>query len=234
MKTSVIIAAAGAGKRFGANMPKQYLELCGIPVIARTIMLFENLEEINTIIVAVNPDWEDFLRNLIELHKLTKIADITPGGAERKDSIANALRSPAIAEDDIILVHDAARPFASPALTRRVIAAAAEIGAAIPAVKIKDAVKRINSDGFADCTLERSILRQAQTPQGFKFEVLMAAYSAAGNLSGIDDSSLAEAAGFSVAVVEGDERNIKITTPLDWSIAQLIAGTDSGAFYDGI
>ncbi|GAB1431034.1 2-C-methyl-D-erythritol 4-phosphate cytidylyltransferase [Ignavibacteria bacterium] len=233
MKTSVIIASAGTGKRFGTAVPKQYLDLCGLQVIVRTLMMFENLKEINTIVVAVNPEWEDFLKNLTELHNLTKVADIVHGGAERKDSIANALLAPAIAEDDIILVHDAARPFATPDLTRRVIASAAEMGSAVPVIMPKDAVKQIRSDGFIDYTLERSNLRQAQTPQGFRAEILRAAYASAGNFAGVDDASLAEAAGFQVATVEGDERNIKITTPLDWSIARLILEVHSNALYDG-
>lgn len=232
MKTVVIIPAAGTGKRFGNSIPKQYLELRGIPTIIRTLLLFENIPQIRAIVVAVHPDWEDFLRTAAVRYGISKLSDIQHGGAERQESIASALRSESAEEADIILVHDAVRPFCSSDLVRRIIVTAAETGAAIPATMPKETIKRVADDTIIE-TVDRSMLRAAQTPQGFRAEVLRAAYAAAGNMLGTDDASLAEAAGFQVTIISGEERNIKITTQFDWSIAELIVAEQEKLFANG-
>lgn len=232
MNTVVIIPAAGTGKRFGNSIPKQYHELRGIPTIVRTLLLFENIEEINAVVVAVHPDWEEFLWAICTQYGISKLSDIQQGGAERQESIAHALQSHSAGNADIILVHDAVRPFCSPELVRRIIVTAAETGAAIPATMPKETIKRVAEDIITE-TLDRSMLRAAQTPQGFRAEILRAAYAAAGNLLGTDDASLAEAAGFPVTIISGEERNIKITTQFDWSIAELIAAEQDKQHING-
>ena len=183
--------------------------------------------------MAVHPDWEDFLRKAAAQYGISKVSDIQHGGAERQESIAHALASSSVSNADIILVHDAVRPFCSAELVCRIIAAAAENGAASPAIMPKETRQRVGEGDIMAETLDRSALRAAQTPQGFRAEVLQTAYAAAGNLLGTDDASLAEAAGFPVAIIPGEERNIKITTQFDWNIAELIAAEQATQHING-
>lgn len=223
MKTIVIIPAGGSGKRFGGDVPKQYLTVGEIPVILRTLLAFEQHPQISAIIVAAHPEWHEFLRHSSAQFGVQTLAAIVEGGAERQFSIANALHSQAAADADVILVHDAVRPFVSAGLITSVIQTAARFGAAVPALPPKDTIKRVVGDVVAE-TPERASLRAAQTPQGFRAEILRAAYNAAAAHSpGTDDASLAEAAGFPVTVVAGEEYNIKITTQLDLQLAEIIA-----------
>ncbi len=222
MKTAVIIPSAGSGKRFGSDIPKQYQELEGIPAIIRTLSVFENIDEVDAIVVAVHADWEERFREMAKQYNAVKIKDIVIGGAERQDSVSKALLSSGIANADIVLVHDAARPFATSKLVRNIIAAASQFGAAIPTLTPKETVKLASNNGRIEKTLDRARLRLAQTPQGFRTEILLKAYSLADKMLFTDDAGLAEAAGFPIAFIAGEEKNIKITTPFDWSIAQIL------------
>jgi 2-C-methyl-D-erythritol 4-phosphate cytidylyltransferase len=214
----VIIPAAGSGSRSGQPTPKQYVEIAGAPVLAHTLRAFAAVPGCTGIIVAIDEEWRAVAERCAEgLDGVRFVA----GGSERQHSIANALAA-LPGDPDLILVHDAARPCVSRALVERVVAAAAEYGAAIPALPINETVKRVGADGVIIETVPRANLRAAQTPQGFRRGLLIEAYAHA-TTTGIiatDDSSLVEALGHDVRVVDGEPGNIKITLPEDFGRAE--------------
>lgn len=224
MSATVIIPAAGSGKRFGADTPKQYLHLNGIPVFVRTLQIFEQTPEVSRVVLAASAEFSGAIRQCRHKYGLHKIGAIVHGGAERQDSIWNALQEPMIKQSDIILVHDVVRPFITPEFIATLITAAHRYGAVVPGKTPKETVKRIGADGKVDKTYPREQLRLIQTPQVFQREILLEAYkhAFATDYQGTDDASLVEHAGFPVQVIEGLESNLKITTRDDWLLAEII------------
>jgi 2-C-methyl-D-erythritol 4-phosphate cytidylyltransferase len=218
MSYALIIPSAGGGSRSGQSIPKQYVELLGEPILAHTLRAFTAVAGCREIIIPVSEEWRDSAQQAA-----AGIANVhfVSGGTERQHSIANALAAMRSAPE-LVLVHDAARPCVSPALIRRVIEAAAQYGAAIPALPINETVKRVNAEGVILETIPRAELRAAQTPQAFHRELLIAAYSYAAEreLAVTDDASLVEAYGANVHVVEGEWGNIKITVAEDFRRAE--------------
>ncbi len=217
MKCAAIIPAAGIGTRFGGSMPKQFSEYESIPILIHTLKLFERIGEVTSVIVAITPSWEEYTNEMIVVHGLSKVNKIVAGGKERQDSVSNALNYIAPNEYDVILIHDAVRPFASPELVRKIIMTASETGAAIPALKPKETIKQIDEKGMVVKTLDRSVLCAVQTPQGFTTDIILLSYKKAmkDNFYATDDAAIAEYAGFPVQVIDGEETNIKITTQFD-------------------
>ncbi len=218
MKFALVIPSAGSGSRSGQSIPKQYVELIGASVLAHTLRAFAAVPACSEIVVAIDSEWATAAYRAAE-----GVAGVrfVPGGSERQHSIANALQE--IGDGSpLVLVHDAARPCVSRRLIDRVVAAAAAHGAAIPGVAINETVKRVGADGRVLETIPRADLRAAQTPQGFRTELLRTAYALAheNRTLGTDDASLVEAAGATVHVVEGDPENIKITLPEDFERAE--------------
>jgi 2-C-methyl-D-erythritol 4-phosphate cytidylyltransferase len=223
-KVSVIIPAGGVGKRFGGDKPKQYLAIDGVPIIIRTLLCFERCERINNVVIAAHDDWIDHMWQIVKKYKIIKVKEIVSGGKERLNSIDNTLISEGIIDSDIVLVHDAVRPFVSEELINKVIVATEEFGAAIPGLHPKETIKSADRNNRVSSTLDRSMLWSIQTPQGFKYSVLKKAYRNAieNNYFGTDDSSLVEKLGHKVKIIPGEEQNIKITTPFDMTIASEI------------
>jgi len=212
-----IIAAAGRGSRLGAAGPKAFLPLAGQSLLTRCLRPFLAHPAVRAIAVAVpDPDGTD-----LGLHDPR--LRLVRGGAERQDSVRAGLD--ALGEVDVILVHDAARPFADRALIDAVAAAALSHGAAIPVLPVPDTLKRVDAGGRVVETLSRAGLHLAQTPQGFRAEVLRRAHAAAGRagVRGTDDAALVERLGAAVVVVAGDPLNIKITAPADLLLGEVIA-----------
>ena len=248
MYVTAIIAAGGRGQRFGAGEPKQLLTVGGRPILERSVSAFMSHPDVHEIVVALPKELVDdppvYLRTPNRLR-------IVAGGARRQDSVVNAFRA-ASAESDVIVIHDAARPFASIDLISRTIAAAAESGAALAAMPARDTIKRalvlrqarderdnkslILSLSKGELTVAQTLPREtiflAQTPQAFRRDILRVAL-AFGEREGIDatdEATLAERAGHQVRLVEGEASNIKITTPEDLPIAEAIAaGADRPA-----
>lgn len=222
-KTIAIIPAGGSGKRFGSDKPKQFVELCSRPILLHTLSRFDSSELIDSVILAVPEEWIAFTKELVAGEKYSKPVFIVEGGKERQDSVANALQCANEKRAEIVLVHDAVRPVFSEMLIDRVVCAASRYGAAIPALMPKETIKVRNEDYFVMATPDRSSLCSIQTPQGFRAELLTEAYSklAGSGFLATDDASVAEFAGFPVRIVEGEETNIKITTPFDLKIAEL-------------
>jgi 2-C-methyl-D-erythritol 4-phosphate cytidylyltransferase len=224
MKTSVYIPAAGSGKRFGSPLPKQFVLLNGLPLIIHTISLFHGMPETESIIIPVNTEWHDYLSEMLDEYNLSDSVTLVEGGAERQDSVFNALGHTIHLESEVILIHDAVRPFATTELVRQVIDSALQFGAAIPGLMPKETIKQAGPDGFVSSTLNRSGLVSVQTPQGFRKDLIVEAYRVArqDGITATDDASLAEYAGFPVRIIPGLDSNIKITTPLDFNFAGFI------------
>lgn len=213
MEIGAVVAAAGAGTRLGRGS-KALVPLNGRTALARAVALFLSLDEIGRIAVVAPPDQLERARGEVEALRPAKPVTVCPGGETRQLSVRAGLK--ALEGCDYVLVHDAARPLASPALVRRVLAAAVHTGAAIPGVPPRDAVKRVEGGRVVE-SLDRSRLVLAQTPQGFSYQLLERAHfqAADAGLVGDDDAQLVAAAGHAVAVVAGEPANVKLTTPED-------------------
>ncbi|MEP7342772.1 MAG: 2-C-methyl-D-erythritol 4-phosphate cytidylyltransferase [Acidobacteriota bacterium] len=219
-----IIPAAGSGSRLGGQIPKQFLEISGAPILVHTMQRFIECEDIGAIAVALPADRLDEFRARNQGVKVLKPIFYVHGGAERSDSILNALEAVAELKPEIVAVHDAVRPFVTAAQISAVIAKADEVGAAILALPATDTIKEVEG-GLIQRTLDRRRIWRAQTPQAFRYELLMRANQeakAAGLPSALttDDALLVERLGAPVAVVEGSPNNIKITTPEDLILAE--------------
>lgn len=213
---AIIITAAGRGTRAGGDLPKQWQEVGGQPVLARTLHAFEGL---GRIILTVHPD--DMGRSLaLTRGRVVLVA----GGETRAQSVLNALETLESSGVTRVLIHDGARPFASPALIRRVLAALDTHEAAAPALAVTDALWRGDA-GRVTATAPRDGLFRAQTPQGFRFPAILTAHRAHPG-GAADDVEVALAAGLRVAIVEGDEDNLKLTWPGDFTRAERIIGMD--------
>lgn len=225
MKATVLIPAAGMGRRMGTTVNKQYLDLAGKPILAHTLALFDQHPQVEHIYPILPADDIDYCRQqIIEPYRFSKVRRLVPGGDERQDSVRNGML--ALAEDGldqperIVLVHDGARPLFNPQLLSELIEVIIKQGACIVGVPAKDTIKEIDN-GLISNTPERKRLWQAQTPQGFRYRLLASAFAqaAAEQFLGTDDASLLERFNMPVAILQGDYRNIKVTTPEDLVIA---------------
>lgn len=220
MYVAAIIAAGGRGARFGAGRPKQLLELGGRSILQRSVDAFVASDRIDEIVVALPS--EIFASPPDGLRVSAKPVHLVEGGARRQDSVARAFSAIA-SRADIVVIHDAARPFVSGALIGRTIDAAAEFGAAVAAVPVRDTVKRGDAQGMIAATLPREEIHLAQTPQAFRTSILRDALArGARGTDATDEAMLAEEAGHAVRLVEGDARNVKITTPDDFALAESV------------
>jgi 2-C-methyl-D-erythritol 4-phosphate cytidylyltransferase len=224
MNVIVLVPAAGAGSRMGAAVNKQYLPLADRPVLAHTLNLFDGHPAVDRIHL-ISPETEIAYcrREVVERYAFVKVRSIIAGGAERQDSVRNGLLQCGAAADDIVLIHDGARPFFPPVLIPRVVATALRVGACVVGVPVKDTIKEVE-DSLVLGTPDRHRLWQAQTPQAFRFALIRDAHEWAvrDGFRGTDDASLVEHLGHPVAMLEGSYRNIKITTPEDLILARAI------------
>lgn len=234
-KSFALIPAAGMGKRMGASINKQYLQLAGLPILAHTLTVFERSDKVEGVVLVIPEDEIAYCReNVVEAAGFTKVLEIVAGGRERQNSVMNGLTALGryAGPDDVIVIHDGVRPFITPGMLSASISVAADSDGALVAVPAKDTIK-IVEDNIVTSTLERNLLWQAQTPQAFRYSVILDAHKKAllSGFCGTDDSSLVERAGGKVVIVNGDYRNIKITTPEDMLLAEafLAADTDQGA-----
>jgi len=219
MQALAIIVAAGRGERMGAGRPKAFLELAGETLLARAAAAFAAAPSV-TGIVAVVPGSELAPARVL-LAPLAKLRAVVPGGERRQDSVREGLKQVPQGFAGVVLVHDAARPLVAVALIEDVVAAAADVGAALPVVPLVDTVKRVRAGRVVE-TLDRGELAAAQTPQGFRIEVLTAAYERAyrDQLTVTDEAMAVERLGHAVAVVAGSADNRKLTTPEDLAWAE--------------
>ena len=228
MRVAAIIAAGGRGERLGAGVPKQLLAIGGVSILRRSIELFAGHDRVDEIVVVLPPEMA--ADPPADVWVPGKPLIVVAGGARRQESVKNgfdAVRGRA----DVVVIHDAARPFASPGLVSRTIEAAWECGAALAALQASDTVKLARDPAAGLPLVDRTVPRErvflAQTPQAFRTDVLAAAMAAAAEGAiATDEAALAEAAGFPVQLVAGEATNLKITTMTDLAAAQALAGRD--------
>ena len=223
-KSIALIPAAGMGRRMGASINKQYLMLGGLPIVARTISVFERSPLIDAIYLVIPADEIPYCQeHVIDACGFRKVAAIVPGGKERQHSVLNGLNAMTgnVADSDVVLIHDGVRPLVTQEMLSESIAVAKERDCALVGVPVKDTIKRVH-DGIVLDTPMREDLWQAQTPQSFRFGIIHAAHLAAeaAGFVGTDDASLIERTGGEVCIIRGDYRNIKITTPEDLIMAE--------------
>jgi 2-C-methyl-D-erythritol 4-phosphate cytidylyltransferase len=234
MKVIVIIPAAGLGTRMApagkkAAASKQFFEIEGVPVIIHTLRVFAGNPRIGQIVVALRKSEMDQFRRQLEKEKLEGKVTVVEGGEHRQQSVGNAVAKLKAAPDDVVLVHDAVRPFVDDEIIDHVIREVEKHGAAIaglPAVDTIKQVERAAEGAIITSTIPRERVVQAQTPQGFRYEIIKRAFdsAAADGFIGTDEASLVERMGESVWVVMGSARNIKITTPGDMELAEFFLG----------
>src|SRR6202162_6026580 len=236
-RTAAILVAAGRGLRAGSGGPKQYRSIGGQTVIFRAMEPFCRHPQVFAVQPVLNPDDTAMFNEAVSGLRYEPPAK---GGATRQASVHAGLEALAGQKPDIVLIHDAARPFVSAALISRAIDAAGRTGAAIPAIPVADTVKLIDASGNVEATPERARLRIAQTPQAFRFDVILDAHRRAareGHGDFTDDAVLAEWAGLTVTTFEGDPANMKLTTPEDFvreeaRLASLLGDVRTGTGYD--
>jgi 2-C-methyl-D-erythritol 4-phosphate cytidylyltransferase len=219
MQALAILVAAGRGERMGAVRPKAFLELGGQPLLLRAARVFDAAPSVGAIVAVVSATEVEAARHILAV--LAKPVSVVAGGRRRQDSVLEGLKQAPDAFDGLVLVHDAARPLVDVALVESVCREAAAVGAALPVLPVVDTVKRV-ADGQVLETLDRETLGAAQTPQGFRFELLVSAYEAAfrEGVTLTDEAMAVERLGGVVGTVAGSARNRKITTPEDLAWAE--------------
>jgi 2-C-methyl-D-erythritol 4-phosphate cytidylyltransferase / 2-C-methyl-D-erythritol 2,4-cyclodiphosphate synthase len=244
-RVAAVIVAAGRGRRIGGDVPKQYREIGGEPVIRPALLAFLGHPKIDAVQAVIHPDDERAFRAATA--GLKSLRAPVWGGATRQASVRAGLEAARPTAPDLVLIHDAARPFVTGALITRAIAAAEQHGAAVPGVAVADTVKRVDERETVSETLDRSRLRIVQTPQAFAFGLIIDAHhraAAAGREDFTDDAALAEWAGHRVTVFAGEMTNVKLTTDDDFTRAEALRlaaladlrtgnGFDVHAFGDG-
>ena len=221
-RCAALVAAAGSSSRMG-GVNKLLEPLDGIPVLARTLTALQLAEQVDEIVVATREEDLVEISHLCQTYGITKCTKVVRGGESRAHSVLLAALE-ASPETELLAVQDGARPLVTPELIGRVITAAARCDAAAPAVPVKDTVKTVREDGAVEQTMDRDALRAVQTPQVFQADLLKAALQSAveNQIPITDDCSAVERLGKVVFLVEGDEENLKITTPVDLVVAEAI------------
>jgi len=230
MKVIVIIPAAGLGTRMAppgkkAAASKQFVEINGTPIVTHTLRVFARNSQVSKIIVALRKNEIEQFGRQLEKERIAAKVEMVEGGEHRQQSVGNALGKLKAAPDDVVLVHDAVRPFVDDEIIANVVREVEKYGAAIAGLPAVDTIKQVErtADGaIISSTIPRERVVQAQTPQGFRYELIKRAFdsAAADDFAGTDEASLVERLGESVRVVMGSARNIKITTPADLELAE--------------
>ncbi|KPK27400.1 MAG: hypothetical protein AMJ61_05850 [Desulfobacterales bacterium SG8_35_2] len=223
-KVAAIIPAAGSGIRMGLSSPKQFYELAGDPILVHTLRVFQQIEAIGHIVVVVPAENCPWVEDLVQSNHLTKVYRVIAGGNERQDSVLFGLK---VLPDDVelVLVHDGVRPFVPVAVVEKCLQEAEKSGAAMAAIQVKDTLKTVSRQKMIEKTIDRADVWQAQTPQVAKKSLLLEAYALAAekeDFIATDEAGLLELLGCPVKVVEGSEKNIKITRPEDLILAKAI------------
>lgn len=221
MRVAAIVVAAGRGQRAGDGLPKQFRPLGGEPVLRRALRLFAAHDAVASVQPVIDPSFSALFQEAIR--DLPKILSPVPGGETRQRSVHAGLEALSHQPPDLVMIHDAARPLASPTLVARAVQAAAISGAAIPALPVSDTIKRVDGEGRVIETLDRAALRAIQTPQAFAFTPILEAHRRAAGAKRsdfTDDAALAEWAGMTVTTFEGEPGNLKLTSADDFLRAE--------------
>jgi 2-C-methyl-D-erythritol 4-phosphate cytidylyltransferase len=221
---SAVIVAGGKGARMGLNINKQYFKICDKEILAITLETFNKLKLIDEIVLVVREEEINYCKeNIVNKYKLDKVKKVIMGGEERQQSAYNGLKSCNV-KTEIVLIHDGARPFVTEKIINDSIECARTHGACTVAIKVKDTIKNVNKDKSVVDTLNRSNLVAIQTPQTFKYDLILKAHEEGikNNLNVTDDTMFVEALKKTVKIVEGSYFNIKLTTPEDLILGKAI------------
>ena len=215
MKTSAIIPSGGIGSRFNSPIPKQYLKVLGKELISYTLHTFQHCEKIDEIIIPAHESYFELLNQIKTENNFYKISKIVSGGKERQDSVYNGLIAGNFKSEDLIVVHDAARPLLSKTLLEKAINLAWNFDSVVVGIRARDTL--FNAEDFVTDYVDRSKIYYAQTPQIFRYRILKKAFDLANEnkFYGTDESMLVKNAGFDVKVVDGEFQNFKITNESD-------------------
>ncbi len=227
-RLGVVIVAAGTGSRMNTAVRKQFLQLKDKPILVHAVEVFEGMPEVSEIVIVTGSSDINRVEQYISMYHWHKIKAIVPGGSDRQQSVYYGLQAVS-SETEWVLIHDGVRPFVTPEAALRCLEGAASTGAAVLAVPVKDTIKQINDAGQIVATLERTSLRAIQTPQAFRRSLILEAHRTAmeQGWQATDDAALAEMMGHAVVAVDGDYRNIKITTPEDLAVAEQLLGGEA-------
>lgn len=228
MRAGAIIAAAGRGNRLGREEPKALVMLAGLPLVVRAALPFQRCPLVEEIVVVAPEGSLDAVHRWVRRCSLSKVHAVVAGGPQRQDSVGRGLE--ALGDAEVVLVHDGARPLLEEGLVERVAQAAAEYGAAVCAVPVRDTLKRVRGE-VIERTVDRAGIWAAQTPQGFRTHLLRAAHARARQegFYGTDDAVLVERLGYPIRVIPGSSRNLKITTPEDLLVAEALLRWPEGS-----
>lgn len=225
MKATAIIVAAGEGRRIGGNTPKAFLSLCGRPMLLRTLDRFLAARSIDNLVIVVASDQLSRARAMLEedagLIKNSGAWSVQSGGVTRQESVRRGLEMTG-GDCDIVVIHDGVRPFVSPALIDRCVDAARDKGAVVTGLPARDTIKLVSADGLVESTPPRGSLREIQTPQAFRRDMILAAHEWAerAGVAATDDAMLVEKNGGRVFVLDGERTNLKITFADDLWLAE--------------
>ena len=223
MNVTAIIPAAGMGKRMGGAIPKPFLRIGGRPILAHTLDAFERCASVDEVILVVGiGDLQGVSEEVVDRYEFTKVRKIISGGEERQDSVREGLKA-VEAGTEIVVIHDGVRPFVDPKHLSESIEQCRSCGAVITAVPVKDTIKEAKN-GLVTNTLDRSTLWAIQTPQTFALDLIMRAHQQAfeARITATDDAALVERLGHPVHLLRGSYHNIKITTPEDLALGEMI------------
>jgi 2-C-methyl-D-erythritol 4-phosphate cytidylyltransferase len=216
IKNFVIIVAGGSGSRMGTQIPKQFLELCGKPVLMHTIQVFHDFDPESKIILVLPEDQQSFWKGLCLKHSFSLQDQVVSGGKTRFHSVQNGLSQ--IDGEGIVFIHDGVRPLVSKKTLERCLATAQKNGNAIPVLPVNESLRK--QEGNLNISVDRSQYFSVQTPQTFRSDQIIKAFEQEFDPAFTDDASVAENAGFPIYLVEGNRENIKITTPIDLNVAE--------------
>ncbi|WP_347723629.1 2-C-methyl-D-erythritol 4-phosphate cytidylyltransferase [Lysinibacillus capsici] len=222
MQYEVVLPAAGSGKRMGAGQNKLFLKLLEKPILVHTLEVFQQDPACTGIWLAVKPEERGFIQKMLEDYRITKVKGLPNGGAERQHSVHSCMKE--MQQVDIVLVHDAARPFITHDIIAKLVQNAHHHGAAIAGVRAKDTMKKVSMNGIIEETVDRESLWMVQTPQAFRFELIMEAEDVAEKVGflGTDEAMLMERLGHQVHIVESSYENVKMTTQEDLVFGEAI------------
>ncbi len=218
MEYFVIIPASGSGTRFRGKIPKQFVRFEGKELIVLTLEKFNSIGKINSILISTQKKFFGKIIRLVLEKKMNKVTKIVEGGKRRMDSVYNALMNINCRKNDFIIIHDAVRPFVSKSLIERLIKETKKFNAVIPGTPINDTVKRTSKKLIVRNTIPRENLFSIQTPQAFRYDILVKSFEKAyrENFTGTDEAAIVENAGYKIKLIEGDSVNIKVTTREDF------------------
>ncbi|WP_445478824.1 2-C-methyl-D-erythritol 4-phosphate cytidylyltransferase [Lysinibacillus irui] len=221
MHYEVVLPAAGSGKRMGAGQNKLFLELLDKPILIHTLEVFQQDPSCTGIWLAVKPEERDYIQGLLEQFGITKVKGLPAGGAERQHSVHSCMKE--MQQVDIVLVHDAARPFITHDIIANLVQSAHQNGAAIAGIRAKDTMKKVRN-GVIEETVDRDSLWMIQTPQAFQYDLIVEAEDVAEKVGflGTDEAMLVERLGHTVHIVESSYENVKMTTQEDLLFGEAI------------